>query len=236
MKGDESRRILVINPNTNSRITSLMRKVAEGLAVEGIVTSVINPDSGPISIESDNDRRMVEPQVIKIVRRAEDSGYNGIVIACFDDIGLEEARRIASVPLVDAFRASISMVSHLAASRFTIVTTYDGAVAPITALVNRLYPSVQYTVRAAGIGVAEAAASSGSAHEKLCQTIQNAIEKDGAEAIVLGSGGLAGKAETLSVQFGIPIVDAVGAAISMCQAMVRLNFFPIKHSKHFTRV
>ncbi len=234
MKTGIPRRILVINPNTNSTITSFMRKVAEELAVEGIVTSVINPDSGPISIESDNDRRMVEPQVIEIVRRAEDSGYNGIVIACFDDIGLEEARRIASVPLVDAFRASISMVSHLA-SRFTIVTTYDGAVAPITALVNRLYPSVQYTVRAAGIGVAEAA-SSGSAHEKLCQTIQNAIEKDGAEAIVLGSGGLAGKAETLSVQFGIPMVDAVGAAISMCQAMVRLNFFPIKHSRHFTRV
>ena len=234
MKTGIPRRILVINPNTNSTITSFMRRVAEELAVEGIVTSVINPDSGPISIESDNDRRMVEPQVIEIVRRAEDSGYNGIVIACFDDIGLEEARRIASVPLVDAFRASISMVSHLA-SRFTIVTTYDGAVAPITALVNRLYPTVQYTVRAAGIGVAEAA-SSGSAHEKLCQTIQNAIEKDGAEAIVLGSGGLAGKAETLSVQFGIPMVDAVGAAISMCQAMVRLNFFPIKHSRHFTRV
>lgn len=234
MKGDASRRILVINPNTNSRITSFMRKVADELAVEGIVTNVINPDSGPISIESDNDRRMVEPQVIEIVRMAEDSGYNGIVIACFDDIGLEEARRIASVPLVDAFRASISMVSHLAGSRFTIVTTYDGAVAPITALVNRLYPSVQYTVRAAGIGVAEAA-SSASAHEKLCRTIQNAIEKDGAEAIVLGSGGLAGKAETLSMQFGIPIVDAVGAAISMCQAIVRLNFFPIKHTKHLTR-
>ena len=234
MKTGIPRRILVINPNTNSTITSFMRKVAEELALEGIVTSVINPDSGPISIESDHDRRMVEPQVIEIVRRAEDSGYNGIVIACFDDIGLEEARRIASVPLVDAFRASISMVSHLA-SRFTIVTTYDGAVAPITALVNRLYPSLQYTVRAAGIGVAEAA-SSGSAHEKLCQTIQNAIEKDGAEAIVLGSGGLAGKAEALSVQFGIPMVDAVGAAISMCQAMVRLNFFPIKHSRHFTRV
>lgn len=223
------RRILVINPNTNSTITSLMRKVAEELAVEGIVTSVANPDSGPLSIESDNDRRMVEPKVIEIVRRAEESGYNGIVIACFDDIGLEEARQIASVPLVDAFRASISMVSHLA-SRFTIVTTYDDAVAPITALVNRLYPFVQYTVRAAGVGVAEAA-SSHSAYEKLCQVIQNAIEKDGAEAIVLGSGGLAGKAETLSLQFGIPIVDAVGAAISMCQAMVRLNFFPIKHSK-----
>ena len=228
------RRILVINPNTNSTITSLMRGVAEGLAVEGIVTNVVNPDSGPISIESDNDRRIVEPQVIEIVRKAEDSGYNGIVIACFDDIGLEEARRIASVPLVDAFRASISMVSHLA-SRFTIVTTYDGAVAPITALVDRLYPSVHYTVRAAGIGVAEAA-SSGSAHEKLCRVIQNAIEKDGAEAIVLGSGGLAGKAETLSVQFGVPMVDAVGAAVSMCQAMVRLNFFPIKHSRHFIQV
>jgi len=227
------RRMLVINPNTNSTITSLIRKVAEELAVEGIITSVVNPDSGPISIESNNDRRMVEPQVIEIIKRAEYSGYNGIVIACFDDIGLEEARQFVSIPLVDAFSASLSMVSHLT-SRFSIVTTYSGAVNRITALANRYFPAAQYTVRAAGIGVAEAA-SSDSAHEKLCKTIQNAIEKDGAEAIVLGSGGLTGKAEMLSVQFGIPIVDAVGAAVSMCQAMVRLNIFPMKHCKHFTR-
>jgi allantoin racemase len=225
--------MLVINPNTNSTITSLIKKVAKELAVEGIVTSVVNPDSGPISIESNSDRRMVEPQVIEIIKRAEDSGYNGIVIACFDDIGMEKARQFVAIPLVDAFSASLSMVSHLT-SRFSIVTTYSGAVSRITALANRYFPSAQYTVRASGIGVAEAA-SSDSAYEKLCQTIQNAIEKDGAEAIVLGSGGLTGKAEKLSVQFGIPIVDAVGAAVSMCQAMVRLNFFPMKHCKHLTR-
>lgn len=232
-KGSIPRRILVINPNTNPKITNLMRKVAGELAVEGIITNVVNPDSGPISIESSDDRHMVEPQVIEIVKRAEDSGYNGIVIACFDDIGLKEARQITSVPLVDAFSASISMVSHIA-NRFSIVTTYEGAVARITALVNHLYPSAQCTVRAAGIGVAEAA-SSGLAPEILSQTIQNAIEKDGAEAIILGSGGLTGKAHTLSVQFGIPMVDVVGAAISMCQAMVRLNISPSKRLRHLVR-
>jgi len=211
-----------------------MRNVAEDLAVEGLVTSVINPDSGPISIESYKERLIVEPRVIEIIKKADNSGCNGFVLACFDDIGLKEARQIVSVPVVGAFSASIEMARHLA-NRFSIVTTYDGAVAPIMALVKRFFPLEQITVRAAGIGVAEAA-SSGLVEEKLCQAIQNAIEKDRAEVIVLGSGGLTGKAKALSAQFGVPMVDAVGAGISMCQAMVRLNSFPMKHYRHFTRV
>ncbi len=215
-----SKTLLVINPNTNPRVTDLIRGAAEQFARPGITIDVVNPEKGPISIENGADRAAAEPQVIEIIREACLIGTQGFVLACFDDIGVAEARRLAPGPVFDACEAGIIAVRSLT-DRFAIVTTIEPAVARIERLVEHHSPSSNYSVRAAGIGVADAA--SGAGKKRLHATIALALERDGAEAIVLGSGGLTGQADELSRRFEVPVVDGVGAAISICEGVLALR-------------
>lgn len=213
-------RLLVINPNTNPRVTERIRDVAKQLACRDIICEVRNPLEGPISIETSADRAIAEPMVIEIVRQHCSKGTRGFVLACFDDIGLTEARRLAAGPVIDACEAGI-VAARTLTERFVVVTTVESAVPRIKMLASRYGSSSGCSVRAAGIGVADAA--SGAAAERLHAVIVKAIESDGAKVIVLGSGGLAGQANALSRQYGVPVIDGVGAAISICQSVLKLN-------------
>lgn len=196
-----------------------MRHLAGRLACPDITTQVVNPDDGPFAIETIADRAVAEPRVIDIVREASLAGTQAFVMACFDDIGVAAARRIAPGPVFDACEAGIVAARSLA-ERFAVVTTMTSAVTRIESLVDRYGASLQCSVRAAGIGVAEAASGAGEA--KLHAAIAQAIERDSAEAIILGSGGLSGQADDLSAHFGVPVIDGVGAAISICSGVLRL--------------
>ena len=219
-----SERLLVINPNTNPSVTERIRGVAKQLACRDIICEVRNPPQGPISIETGADRAVAEPRVIDIVRQSSAEGTRGFVLACFDDIGLAEARRIAPGPVVDACEASI-IAARCLTERFVIVTTVEPAVARIEALASRYGSGTGCKVRAAGIGVADAASGAGA--EKLHAVIVKAIECDSAKAIILGSGGLAGQADALSLHYGVPVIDGVGAAISICQCILRLKLIDV---------
>lgn len=218
-QSDLPRRLLVVNPNTNRHVTALIRTLALDLVTPDVSIDVVNPEEGPISIETPADRALAEPKVIEIVRRASDAGVQGFVLACFDDIGVAAARRLAPGPVVDACEAGIAAARCLV-DRFSIVTTVAPAVARIEQLAARYGAATICSVRAAGIGVA--AAASGAGEEKLNEAIADAIKDDGAEAIVLGSGGLSGQADALSRRFGVPVIDGVAAAIAFCTAILKL--------------
>ena len=99
------------------------------------------------------------------------------------------------------------------AQRFSIVTTVEEMVPGIQALLVRLGASSQCSVRAAGVGVAAAAAGDPEALRRLDATIALAREQDGAQAIILGSGGLTGHAARLSRRHAVPVIDGIEAAI-----------------------
>ena len=214
------RRLLVINPNTNPRITDLVQKVAEQLAVPGIIIEAVNPEQGPFSIETVSDREAAEPQVIEMIRTARENGVHGFALACFDDIGVGETRRMAAGPVIDACEAGI-VAARCLTERFSIITTVESAVPRIERLVSKQAASAFCSVHAAKIGVADAASGAGEA--RLNATIEKVLSIDAPQAVVLGSGGLSGRAGHLSERFKVPVIDGVAAAISICQSMILLN-------------
>ena len=52
---------MVINPNTNAVITERIRTMAESTVSPGVTVDVANPRSGPMSIETADDRLVAEP-------------------------------------------------------------------------------------------------------------------------------------------------------------------------------
>jgi len=210
------RRILVINPNTNAAVTNLVRLAADGLDLPGTAVQVVNPASGPFSIESTADREAAVPHVIALIRDSRQEQYDACVLACFDDIALVEARALLAVPVIGTCEAGIA-AARAQAHRFTIITTVHSAIPTIEGLLDRYDAKGICRVRAAGIGVAAAASTAGETQARIEQTIRLAVAEDGAEAILLASGGLTGRAGLLSERFGLPVIDGVMAAIEMAQ-------------------
>jgi len=215
-------RLLVINPNSNATVTARIRQAAEDVVARQTRVTVVNPVDGPYSIEMPDDRVQAVPRIMELIRDGAVEGYDAYVLACFDDMALTEARALVDVPVVGAFEAGIAAIRTVAA-RFSIVTTVHSAVPGILDLLNDYGAAGLCTVRAAGIGVAAAAGEEEFAEKKITQCIRAAIEEDGADAILLGSGALAGRAASYRRVFPVPVVDPVVAAVKMAEGLMQLQ-------------
>ena len=80
----------------------------------------------------------------------------------------------------------------------------------------------QGSVRACGVGVAEASARSAHAEALLDKTVRRAIDEDGAQALVLGSGAYAGRAAELAGRYGVQFIDGLSAAIGTVSSRIRI--------------
>lgn len=209
-----SRRLLVINPNTNAAVTERVRRAVEACASASTALDVVNPKLGPFAIETPQDRAAAVPNVLELIGRASGT-YDGYILACFDDIAIAEARRAQSAPVISMAEAGIRAAAANFA-RFDVVTTVQAAVPTIAALVQDYGMGERCTVRATGIGVSETAAMTERAEAALASAIA-ASRASGSGAIVLGSGAYAGRRQQLSDAFAMPFVDGLEAALAYCQ-------------------
>jgi allantoin racemase len=206
-------RVLVINPNTNPAVTQRVRDAAAGFASAAVGVDVVNPPRGPFSIETAAERAEAEREALALIARADGQGYAAYVLACFDDLALDAARALVDVPVIGTCEAGIAATRALS-PRFAIVTTFDAAVPGIRALMQRHGAGPQATVRAAGIGVAAAADAGQGTMQRIVACARAAIDQDGAQALLLASGGLTGLGPALAAAVDCPVVDGVAAAIS----------------------
>ncbi len=215
-------RLLVINPNSNAAITAQVQALADRVLDRGRVTAdAVGLPQAPVAIQSPADRAVAEPLAIARIEAGVAAGYDGFMMACFDDIAVSERRRI-SRPIVDAVDASLSL-ARTVARRFAIVTTFDAAVPRIRALAKRHGVAEICSVRAAGVGVNAAADLSSVTLARLQATIDAAVTEDGAEAIILGSGALAGRGPVLAAGRQVVVIDSIEAAIRLAAASVALS-------------
>lgn len=210
--GAAARRLLVINPNSNAGVTRRIAAYIHGGLPAGVGVDVVNPETGPFSIETPADRARAVPIVLELIRRKP--GYDGYLMACFDDLAVDEARTIVAAPVISMAQAAIEEAAS-AGAPYTVVTTVDDQVPAIESLMRKYGVGSRGTVRACRIGVADAAARTEQAENLLDSQIRAAIEQDGASAVVLGSGAYAGRAEELGSRYGITIIEGVTAAIRL---------------------
>jgi len=222
MGGVEERimKLLIVNPNTTASMTDKIRLAAQTVAEASTEIIVINPDSGPASIEGYYDEGFSVPGLLREIRKGESVGVDGFIVACFDDPGLNAARSIATGPVVGICEAAVYAASMIAGS-FTIVTTLMSSVPAIKTLV-RTYgrDNFCHRVRAANIPVLSLEQEGSEARQLIEAEIALAIDEDASEAIVLGCAGMADLVQQLSRKFGLPVIDGVSAAVKMVEGLV----------------
>ena len=217
-------RILVVNPNTTASMTDKIRASAEMVRAGGTKIVAVNPAEGPASIEGHYDEAMCLPGLLAEIRAGEEAGYDGYVVACFDDPGLGACREIARGPVIGICEAAMHTASLIATS-FSVVTTLPRSVPIVEHLAHR-YGMERHLrrVRAADIPVLALEEDGGSARNRVRDEVVMAVEQDRCEAVILGCAGMADLTAWLTEETGVPVIDGVVAAVKLVEALVGAGY------------
>ena len=219
-------RLLVVNPNTTASMTAKIGAAATRAASPGTEILAVNPRRGPASIEGYYDEALSLAGLVDVVGETPD--VQGIVVACFDDTGLDAVRCMTRAPVLGIGEAAFHFASVLS-NKFSVVTTLARSVPAIEHnLVRYGLASRCARVRASDIPVLDLERGDPVTRARISAEIRAAIEEDRAEAIVLGCAGMTDLAASLSEEHGLPVLDGVGCAVTFCEGIARLGLATTK--------
>src|ERR1700749_4388542 len=171
-------RILYLVPGPLSRsrgVEELERRRShlQSWAAPGVEVGIAENPDGPPSIESAYEEYVSVPGSFAVATKAQDDGYDALILGCFGDPGLDGFRELLDVPMVGPFEASVHAACQLG-HRFGVVTVLDSIVAPLDSRVA--------AITAVDVPVLELGGHSLAAVREGCQRVLAA----GADTIVLG--------------------------------------------------
>ena len=214
-------RILVVNPNTTASMTEKIGVAARRVASVGTEIVAVNSADGPASIEGFYDEAISLAGMLAVIRERKD--FDAVVIACFDDTGLDAARCLTDKPVIGIGEAAYHMASMIS-NKFSVVTTLARSVPALEHNLHRYGLIARCArVRSSEVAVLELELPGSDACNRISAEIGRAIAEDRAEAIVLGCAGMADLADALAKEHGLPVLDGVSCAVGLAEAMVRLR-------------
>jgi allantoin racemase len=221
-------KILVINPNSSESVTDHIRTELMKIKRSDTELTVINPEHGPVSIESAYDETLAAFYVMDLVKMANSDGYDAVILACFSDPGLDAAKEVSTIPVIGIEEATLHMAAMLG-HRFSIMTG-----------MRRRIPTREWHVRLRGVeafyasspalemSVLEMDANPEKSKKRILELARKCVQEDRAEVIVLGCAGLTGYAEDIERELGVVVLDPTSVALKITEAMADMG---LHHSK-----
>lgn len=210
-------KLAYINPNASAVMTdgiiAAARKALPGAQVFGLTNH-----AGPPAIQGRADGAAALPGLLSLVPEARARGAEAIVIACFDDTGLAEARARADCPVLGIGQASYLMAQILGL-RFSVITSLPVSV-PVIEENIRSQGAARHcaSVRASGLPVLTIETGAPETLARIAAEIDAAHRHDGADCAVLGCAGMAPLKPALAARTPMPLIDGVAASARLAQA------------------
>ncbi|WP_309081494.1 aspartate/glutamate racemase family protein [Zhihengliuella sp.] len=215
-------RILVVNVNTTESMTEAIAASARAVASAGTEIVGLTPRFGADSCEGNFESYLAALAVMDVVTSYPEP-YDAVIQAGYGEHGREGLQELLDVPVVDITEAAASTAMYLG-HKYSVVTTLDRTVPLIEDRLKLAGLDARCaSVRASGLGVLELESSPERAVEAIVAQSREAVERDHAEVICLGCGGMAELEEAVSAATGVPIVDGVRAAVTIAEGLVRLG-------------
>lgn len=188
-------------------IVETARKTAPSAHIVGWTST-----QGPPAIQGEQDGEAAIPPLLELVKQADEAGAAAIIIGCFDDTGLHEARVLASCPVIGIGQAAYHMAS-LFGPRFSVVTTLEVSV-PVLAANVRFYGLEGHLgrIRASGVPVLALEDDRENATQMVKNEIRTAMREDNINSVVLGCAGMVHIVDD-SADIPIKLIDGVHAAV-----------------------
>lgn len=207
-----SRRIALLNPNSNAQTTARMLEIARQAAPKGFDFEGFTASAGPPIILDEPALLAAEAGIVDAGEALSGGDYAGLLVCGFGDPGVEALRARVALPVTGLAEAGLQAAAA-AAPRFSIVTTTPA----LEAAIRRRAVALGHGAALVAIRITpgDPAAVMGDAARldaALAALCAAAIEEDGAGAILVGGGPLAAAALRLAPHVPVPLIDPVSAA------------------------
>jgi allantoin racemase len=211
-----TQKILYIDP-VGVEVVAEGRQFLASQEQEGTELTMIALPRGPHHLEYAYYEALVLVDILHLVKQAEQQGFDAAIIGCFYDVGLQAAREVTErMAIVAPCEASVHIASTLG-DKFSIIVGR-----------RKWIPEMRENV--VRYGMKERLASFQS--RRFIQVGREAIERDGAEVLVLGCTATYGFYRELQEELGVPVIDSMIAAFKTAEFAAELkNHFGWSHSK-----
>ncbi|QHI97804.1 aspartate/glutamate racemase family protein [Xylophilus rhododendri] len=218
------RDILLINPNTSTATTAMMVRLAALEAAPGwrVLGAAAGEGPGMIVEQAELERSAVEVERTWLAHaRTTATPAEGVIVGAFGDPGIGRLRAVCAVPVIGLCESSMQEAAA-GGRRFGIATVTPGLVRAIDGLAVAHGFAAQYTGIQLTPGEPRALAADPRAlEEALAEAVARCIERDGAEAVIIGGGPLGQAAAALGPRFAVPVIAPITAAMRRLSVLLR---------------
>ncbi len=217
-------KILIINPNISESVTALIESEARRATLESTQITLCTAPSGVAYIETPSEAVVAAYVTFELIAKRH-AGHDAVIVAAFGDPGVTQAKEMLPMPVIGLTEAALAN-AFLLGGRFAIV----GISERIGYWYQEVVASLGMTGRFCGYhGLGRAFADVGTvqtdARNILLEMCLQRV-KDGADAIILAGAPLAGLAREIADDVPVPLIDGVGSAVRMAEAMARAEYRP----------
>lgn len=211
--------VIIINPNSTATMTEAMVNAAQR-AVPELTFEGWTSFDGPPAIQGEADGIAATAPLLHLVKEADASGAQGIIIGCFDDTALQEASALASCPVIGIGQAAY----HYAALRnwrFSVVTTLAASVPVLEKNISAGgLGHILGKVRSSEVPVLALETDPATALEKILDQAIAAEKDDDADAVILGCGGMVHITEAARAALKANVLDPLETAATCMRWLV----------------
>lgn len=216
-------RILWIDPvGTDVFSGDMHRILKQARRPETHVDVVSLSDKRPKHLEYHAYEGLVVADIIRLTFQGADR-YEAIVIGCFYDVGLREAREVSGRAVVTApCQAATAIASNLG-NTFSVLVGRRKWIPKMSENV-RLYGHghAMVSMRPLELGVHDFQVDHDLTCDRLLTEGRNAIQEDGAEVLILGCTAEYGFNLVMQEELGVPVIDAVTAPFKYAEFLAEL--------------
>ena len=223
-------KILLANPNSSKDVTNKLLETIQDVPLHATteIIPLTNP-KGTRAIDSTfadyQSAWSFHREILKVV---DEQHIDAVVVCGFGNLGVNGLKEMLDIPVLSMSETAMVMAYPLA-HRFSVLTTLDSFVPAMEDMIKMQGLDAKCaSVRAIDVTVDECVSDREGTFKKLVSSIQGIIKNDGAELIVLGSGGLSGYNILLEKELGIVVLDPAQIAVKVAEMMVETG---LKHSK-----
>ena len=220
-------KLKIIVPINNNVFNKPIKQAVISVLESDVTVDVENIPQGRRCIESRYDSIINAPYVAELAKKSEADGFDGIFVSDMDFCGVEAIREIVSIPVIGGFRAS-AYTAMMLGQKFSIITVLD-SVFDMQQEHTRTFCIAENLASIRVVNLPVIALVDGhkeEAIEKVFSESINAIERDGARAIILGCTGFVGVAQAVQSRLakagkGVPVIDPNCLAVSYLTLLIR---------------
>lgn len=224
-------RLLWIDPIGADQFSPDMARILQQARREGTEVDVVSlaPDR-PKHLEYHAYEALVIGDIVRLTYAAS-AEYEAIVIGCFYDVGLREAREVSRQAVVTAPCQSATSIAAQLGNTFSVLVGRRKWIPRMRENI-RIYGYEHHlaSMRPLELGVHDFQADHDRTCDRLLTEGRRAVEEDGAEVLILGCTAEYGFHETMQAELNVPVIDAVLAPFKMAEFLAetaaRFGWYP----------